>query len=158
MSYRTNLNGKQIFGNDVCFEEWIEFIKSEGIKVDSDGCYKGEIKNVMGMFATVDKIIKRMIKERHDNVLQGVSTRTGKPLPELTDLSNSEFLNDETSILEFNMHVVRNAYCFYPYHVYLAVENVIERAYDEIYQDDEIDWSLCTYRVKKGKKIRVSAG
>ena len=32
MSYRTRINGNQIFGNNEWHPEWIEFVKSQGIE------------------------------------------------------------------------------------------------------------------------------
>jgi hypothetical protein len=37
MSYRTEVEGFQIFGNNEYYKEWIEFISSEGIEVDEEG-------------------------------------------------------------------------------------------------------------------------
>ena len=34
MSYRTYVEGVQIFGNNEGYNEWIEFIRSQGIKID----------------------------------------------------------------------------------------------------------------------------
>ena len=36
MSYRTYINDTQIFGNHECYEEWIDFIKSQGIDANED--------------------------------------------------------------------------------------------------------------------------
>ena len=33
MSYRTYVNDTQIFGNNECYPEWINYIKSKGIEV-----------------------------------------------------------------------------------------------------------------------------
>lgn len=43
MSYRTSVNGIQIFGNNDYFDPWIDFIKSQGIEVDSEYNYHGYI-------------------------------------------------------------------------------------------------------------------
>ena len=34
MSYRTYIEDTQIFGNNECYKDWIEFIKSKNIEVD----------------------------------------------------------------------------------------------------------------------------
>jgi hypothetical protein len=41
MSYRTKVNGVQVFGNNESYPEWIEFIRSQKIDVDDEKCYKG---------------------------------------------------------------------------------------------------------------------
>ena len=38
MSYRTSVNGVQIFGNNEYYKEWTDFLKSKGIEIDEDGC------------------------------------------------------------------------------------------------------------------------
>lgn len=58
MSYRTRINGVQIFGNNEYYQEWIDFIRSEGIKDDEDGLYDGYIENLQGMFNAIDIITR----------------------------------------------------------------------------------------------------
>ena len=43
MSYRTTIEDFQIFGNNETYPEWLEFIKSQGITIDEEGNYSGEI-------------------------------------------------------------------------------------------------------------------
>ena len=105
MSYRTNVNDTQIFGNNEWYQEWIDFLKSEGIKVDREGLYDGYIVDLKGMFDTIDVITKRLIAERHKKVVAGEEDWEGKPLKELTDLSGSMWLDGETSILMFNVQM-----------------------------------------------------
>ncbi len=157
MSYRTTVNGTQIFGNNEYYIEWENFIKSQGIEIDEEGCYDGEITDVMGMFDAIDKITKRLIEERHFKVLNGETDYDGKPLTELTDLSDSMFLEGDRPILMFNRQMIENAYCFLPYQVYRVVEDVIERT-KSIYEKDGTEWICCTYKLKDGEKIRVHAG
>ena len=39
MSYRTNVNGTQIFGNNEWYGEWGEYLISKGIKISDEGLY-----------------------------------------------------------------------------------------------------------------------
>lgn len=157
MSYRTKVNGVQIFGNNDYFEEWADFLKSKGIKIDEDGCYDGEIDDVMEMFEVIDKITKSLIKKRHEDVEKGVTNLMGNPAKELADLSNSMWLSDDTPVLMFNQQMIKNAYCFLPYQIYKAVEDLIEKVPGQ-YEKDGVDWAFCTYKLKEGKKIKVHAG
>jgi len=157
MSYRTKINDIQIFGNNECYDEWLDFLKSKNIEIDEDGNYDGEIDDVMGMFETIDKITKRIIQKRHREVLNGETDFKGDPLRELTDLSQSMWLNDETPVLQYNEQMIKNAYCFLPYQVYLAVEDIIEKSTRQ-YEKDGVDWTFCFYKLKDGKKIKVHAG
>ena len=157
MSYITSVNGVQIFGNNEYYIEWKNFIKSQGIEIDDDGCYDGEIDDIMGMFDTIDKITKRLIEERKRQIQNKETDYEGKPLLELTDLSNSMWLDNNTPILMFNEQMLKYAYCFLPYQVYLAVKDVIEPTH-EVYKKDGVNWNFCTYKLKDGAKIRVHAG
>ena len=60
MSYRTTINGSQLFGNNEFCGEWIDFIKSQGIKIDDDGNYKGEIADFMAALTVIEKITMRL--------------------------------------------------------------------------------------------------
>lgn len=155
MVYRTYIENIQIFGNDEYYPEWIDFIKSKAIEVDEDGLYEGEIEDIQGMFEVIDKITRRLINERHERVEKGKKDFKGNPLRELTDLSDSIWLDEDTPILMFNKQIVENAYCFLPYQVYLAVEDKIKLTND--YSINGINWAFCSYKIKDGEKIEVRA-
>ena len=162
MSYITSVNGVQIFifSNNEYYIELENFIKSHGIEIDDDCCYDGEIDDVVGMLDAIDKITRRLIKERKCQIYNGETDYDGKPLLELTDLSNSmwlDWLDDDTPILMFDAQMLNYAYCFLPYQVYLAVKDVIEPTH-EVYKKDGVNWDFCTYKLKDGAKIRVHAG
>ena len=70
MSYRTTVNGYQIFGNNECYLDWIKFIQSQGIKVDLDNNYEGEITDVMGALIAIEKIIDKIETERCKQILE----------------------------------------------------------------------------------------
>ena len=156
MSYRTNVNGYQIFGNNEWYQEWADFIESEGIKIDEDGLYDGYIDNLQGVFDVVDKITRRLINERHEQVVVGELTFNEKPYKELTDFSDSIWLDDETPVLMFNIQMIEHAYCFLPYQLFKAVEDIIEKcAYGEL---GAVKLGFRYYRLKEGKRIHVNAG
>ena len=160
MSYRTEINNFQVFGNNEYYQEWIDFLKSENIEIDEEGSYDGYIDNLQGMFNTIDKITRRLINERHDEIVNVKRNNKwgGKPYPhrELTDLSDPLWLNDETPILMWNKQMIENAYCFLPYQVFEAVKDIIEIS-EEVYKDGTITWDMCSYKLKDGKKIHVHA-
>jgi hypothetical protein len=157
MSYRTNVNGTQIFGNNEWYQEWADFLKSEGIKVDEeDGLYDGYIDNLKGMFDVIDKITKKLINDRHEKVVASERDWGDKPYKELTDLSGSMWLDGETSVLMFDIQMIKNAYCFLPYQLFMAVEDIIE----ECKHDDPgaVVLGYRCYRLKDGERIHVHAG
>lgn len=156
MSYRTRINGVQIFGNNDYYQEWIDFIRSEGIKDDEDGLYDGYIENLRGMFNVIDTITRGLINNRHKQVVAGELTWEGKPYRELTDLSESVWLNDKTPLLMYNMQMIENAYCFLPYQLFKAVEDIIEQCeYDE---PQAVKLGHRYYKLKDGTKIHIYAG
>lgn len=157
MSYRTSVNDTQIFGNNEWYQEWIDFLKSEGIEVDEeDGLYDGYIDNLKGMFDTIDVITKRLIDDRHKKVIADEKNWNGKPLRELTDLSGSMWLDGETSILMFNVQMIENAYCFLPYQLFKAIENKIERCKHN--DPGSVVLGHKCYRLKDDETIHVHAG
>lgn len=158
MSYRTRINGVQIFGNNAYYQEWIDFIRSEGIEVDEDGSYDGHIENLQGMFNVIDTITRGLINDRHNQVVAGELTWEGKPYTELTDLTESMWLDDKTPLLMYNMQMIENAYCFLPYQVFKAVENIIEKSDVPYVSDDGKEWYFCSYKLKSGNKIHIYAG
>lgn len=157
MSYRTYINGTQIFGNNESYPEWIDFIESKGIEIDEDGIYDGYITDLQGMFNAIDRITQKLINDRHEEVLKGKKDWEGKPYRELTDLSKSMWLADNTPLLMYNMQMINHAYCFLPYQVYKAVEDIIERSDIPYISEDGREWYCCTYKLKPGMKIHVEA-
>ncbi len=157
MSYRTYINDTQIFGNNEGYQEWIDFIKSKGIEVDEDGIYDGYITDLQGMFNVIDKITQNLINKRHEEVLKGEKDWDGKPYTELTDLSEPMWLSNDTALLFCNMQMINYAYCFLPYQVYKAVEDIIEISDKPYISENGREWYCCTYKLKEGKKIHVEA-
>jgi len=147
MSYRTYIENTQVFGNNDYYKEWADFIESQGIKIDEDGAYDGEITDAQGMFDVINKITKELIKERHKQVEKG-ETCFGKPYKELADLT--DLIHEDENILFSNMYMINHTYCFLPYQVYKAVEDKLEEFKPRPYT------SIIT--LKPNVKIHVSAG
>lgn len=82
MSYRTKIENFQIFGNNESYEEWINFIKSQGIIINEEGLYSGEIKDFMGMITVLENITMNIEKERME--------KREKLCNEIRDLSKEE--------------------------------------------------------------------
>ena len=157
MSYRTSIDGVQIFGNNDYFPEWADFIKANGIEIDEDGCYFGYLYDVKGLFEVIDSITRKLIAEQHENVEKGLKNYvTGEPYREMTDLSDSMWFNEKTPLLMFNMRMVNDTYLFLPYQVYLILKDKIEHT--DSYESNGIEWFLCAYKLKEGEKIEVRAG
>ena len=154
MSYRTKIEGVQIFGNNEYYQEYADFLISQGIEIDEEGCYEGEITDVQGLFRVIDRITKNLITEAHKRV-KNKEVRFGKPCRELADFSDSMWLDDKTPVLVFDRYIINTAYVFLPYQVYKAVQDKIE---DKMGPVDVSCWFSLDFKLKDGETIRVSAG
>lgn len=63
MSYRTYVNGVQLFGNNEYYPEWIDFVKTQGAQVSEDGVYSCAITDFDGAMKAVQSITKRLVEE-----------------------------------------------------------------------------------------------
>lgn len=174
MSYRTYVNGVQLFGNNDCYPEWIEFIKSQGIEVNERCGYFGEVKDFMAMLQVVEQITLRIEKDRR--LMKKELMKALKTLPEenrkeayakfapqvksifdLTSIPN-ELENDKkndkfvTSLFDELTEYIRSGYAFLPYQLYLACKDKLEQA-DVFSTDGHFE----CYRLKDGETIHVRA-
>lgn len=156
MSYRTYVNGVQIFGNNETYEEWTDFIVSQGIKVNSENYYKGEITDFMGALAVIEKITLRLTKERSDLIKKngGLNGRF-RELFDWTNIPNkleSEDKDDKyrDSLFDKLMDLVDNSYAFLPYTFYLACEEMLKP--DKSFT---VDGHFRCYKLKEGAVITV---
>lgn len=158
MSYRTCINGTQVFGNNEYYPEWIEFIESQGIEVDDEGLYEGEITDFMGALETVEKITLRLSKERDERKKNLLEKFPEYPeTPSLFDWTDIPKKCEEKNMSLFDQlyDAVRNGYAFMPYALFMACQNKIEK-------DDYIDLEILQgnhfhrYKLKPGETIHVS--
>lgn len=158
MSYRTNVNNYQIFRNNDYYPEWIEFIVSQGIQVDEDGCYDGNITDFMGMLVTVEKITMKLNKERK-RLIEKSDTNKGKLLFDFTNIPDEverEIAENDvfcTSLFDRLSETIDNNYAFMPYALYLACKDKLEEA--GVFSTE--GHFLC-YKLKEGETIPVCAG
>ena len=177
MSYRTNVEGYQIFGNNESFQEWYDFIKSEGIDIDEEGRYDGFITNVMGAIEAIEAIIENLEKGRRlriDEFKKAYKNVSEKDLEEIKKntfvptsifdhrstfnsyLSQKEkYPNDKynSSLTDTMMDLYNNGYIF------MSI-NFIKACGDKIEPDHHfaIPGHFYCYKIKDGKKIHVHAG
>ena len=165
MSYRTSVNEVQIFGNNEYYPEWIEFIKSQGIEVNDDGCYDGEITDVMGALKTIEKIVMQLEKEHReekvdkweDNYITSESGELYKSLfnfsyiyDKVVDSEGKRYSNYLTDLL---IEIKNNSYVFMPLAFLQACGENIKKGHIS-----RTDGRLYTYSLVDGKKIKVHAG
>ena len=68
------------------------------------------------------------------------------------------FLSDRDPVLMFNLEMTKNAYIFLPYAVYNILRDKLEKDYKHPYEDGDVVWCFCSFRLKDGEKIKLSAG
>lgn len=141
MSYRTYAEGKQIFGNNEYYSKWINFIQSQGIKVDEDGCYKGYITDVQRAIEVIEEIVLDIEKANEGKSIFDLST-----ILEKAKKYNSP-ITDEL------MYHIECGYAFMPINFINACTKKIERVFGGDTRN-----RLYNYKVKPNKKIKVSAG
>ena len=165
MSYRTEVEGFQIFGNNESYKEWIEFIRSEGIEVDEEGYYEGNITNVMGAIKALEAIVLRLAEEREASnermIKMGMTTnRRGYPWRGLFDLTNiiTEVKNAdkddkyETSLLDRLIDASENGYMFLPLTFINACGDKLEP--DHVFSTYQ---HFHCYKIKEGEVIHTKA-
>lgn len=151
MSYRTYINGKQVFGNGEYYPEWIEYIKSKGIVIGQEGNYEGELDDFMEALDVVESIVIRLETERRENKKNGEKFFTQS----IFDLGNiyDDVANSKTnSLLDEELLYMKNGYMFMPYAFLKACENIIE---DKGYSFEGKHINI--FKLKDGCKIKVSA-
>jgi hypothetical protein len=167
MSYRTCVEGEQIFGNNDYYPEWIEFIKSQGIEVDEDQCYEGQIFDFMGALITIEKIVMRLHKEKEElrATLDGkIGNKKMYGLFDFTHIVDAIAMNNQVDengnrVLEYGdslfdelCDVLNSSYAFMPYALFAACEDKLE----PINSYSTKDHFYC-YKLKDGETIYVRA-
>lgn len=160
MLYKTYANNVQIFGDDACYPEWIDFIQSQEIAVDDENHYDGDITDFMAAVDVIESILKRLHKEREELRAQMPNT-TKKCLFDLSYIPNKVEAQEENeklkpkyylSLLDLLMQATEQAYCFFPYHFYMACNGLLEP--DKPFARPG---HLKCWKLKDGMKIHVRA-
>lgn len=164
MSYRTYIEDMQIFGNNELYDEWIEFLQSQGVEINEEGIYNGEITDFMGALQVIEKITLRLTKERkrliekfnennHKNKFRNLFDFTNIPdkLENQPKIEGYEYMS--FSLFDELEEIVNNSYAFMPFTFYLACKDKLEP--DKSFA---IDNHFSCFKLKDGESIKVSAG
>jgi hypothetical protein len=167
VSYRTYVEDTQVFGNNECYREWLEFIKSQGIKVDYDQCYEGEIHDFMGALVTIETIVMRLYKEaeaRRERFGGKIGNKKMYGLFDLTHMVDTIAMNNQVdengnrvfeygdSLFDELLDAINCSYAFMPYAFFVACKDKLE-AVDSYSTKDH----FCCYKLKDGETIHVNA-
>ena len=115
MSYKTYINGTQVFGNNEYYPEWIKYLKSKGITIGEDDEYDGEIDDFMEALDVVESIVIRLEAERRERKKNGEEFYS-LSLFDLGSIYDAVVANPtRESILDKEFYYLKNGYMFMPY-------------------------------------------
>lgn len=167
MSYRTYIEGIQIFGNNECYPEWLEFIKFQGIAIDEEHCYEGEIHDFMGALVAIEAIVMRLHKQKEAMIKEcggQIGNRKMYGMFDLTHIVDTMAIHNQVdehdkriydygvSLFDELRDVIDHSYAFMPYALFLACEDKLQSI--NAYTTE--DHFYC-YKLKDGETIHVRA-
>lgn len=161
MSYRTIVNGVELFGNNEYHKEWLDYVSNQGIVVKEDGSYKGNLTDFMGALQVIENITLRLNKERENRNEKMIENGFTPKLKNLFDWSDipEKILNQpkddkyNMSLLDKLFEVTNNGYAFLPYTFYLSCKDKLERV-SSFSTPNHFD----CFKLKDGEVILVEAG
>jgi hypothetical protein len=164
MSYRTTVEGRQIFGNNECPGKWIDYLVSKGIQMDEDYCYDGELDDFMEALAVIEAVTLDVYDSRA--ALRKELAEERSPMlsrcRDLYDWSStvddyrreaSAYPDFHDSLFDKVWDIVNNAYAFLPYQFYLACRDKIEPS-ESVYDKGH----LRSFKLKEGQTLKIHAG
>lgn len=154
MSYRVKVNDHQIFGNNETYPEWNAFIESQGITIDAEYCYNGEIKDIMQAITVLERITLRLHQERLEQMKQGIKAKNIFDLTHIPEELENQPSSDKfnNSLLDCLIDITTHGYMFLPQTLIKACENKLEQI-----QPYNTPGHFHCYRIKDGEIITVSA-
>lgn len=175
MSYRTYVNDVQIFGNNYYPDPWLEFISNQGIEIDYEGCYSGEVRDFNAMMEACEECVKQSVKSwniRRMEMLKYVEeSLKADPKNELALRKKAEFksrafdfsdIEDAVwgrdryeTLFDALYETVENNTIFAPLLLYHACEKLLipDMPYKKPFEPVRIR----RYKLKPGKSIKVQA-
>lgn len=175
MSYRTYVNGHQLFGNNEAFPEWHEFLLSQGVEIDDEGNYDGEIHDFMAALIVMENIVERLQKQRISNKEKLNNEIKEKNLSEeereyllnhiygVKSLFDLNFLYDDWqkqkgedfcfSLFDHLQEAIDSAYMFLPCQLYMACKDKLQKSSKCFATPGHFS----CYELKEGETISVSA-
>ena len=168
MSYRTEVNGVQIFGNNEYYPEWLDFIRSKGIEVGEEGQYNGAITDFMGAMDVCERIVLRIdderaaaraeLERRIERNDAEVDDWIRRQATSLFDLSEIRRKIDKGPVNGYRTHLL-DELCGLVDNGYLFIPMMLLRACQ---RDLELDLShpsrIRAYRLKPKRVMHVHAG
>lgn len=157
MSYRTYINGIQVFGNNEYYDEWFEFIRKQGIHIGEEYRYEGTLTDFMGAIEACESVVMRLEAERI--ALRAKAGPLENRYSSLFDLGyiKEKILHPDPAraynarLFDELYDLSDSGYLFLPMAVYRACK-------DDLALDPSHPSRFRAYKLKPGRLIRVSAG
>lgn len=101
-------------------DRWVEFIKSQGIEVDENGCYDGYFWDFMGALTILEDMTMYKAKQYQKEY--------GESIFDWSDISD-EIEGGGTSLLDETLDIIDNGIMFVPYEFYRACKGKLAWEY-----------------------------
>lgn len=126
MSYRIQVNGVQIFGNNEAPKAFLDFLREQGVKVGEDCCFEHTFEvgtlDVMKTVDAIEQAIKDIDEERKErlrkNSLRTINSMTARSLWDFSD--QEEYLKTAkeddlgVNITDLAFEIYTTGYIFIP--------------------------------------------
>ena len=171
MSYRVSVNGIQIFGNNARYQEWEDYIASQGIIPNEDGDYEGELHDFHTGILAMEAIVKRLMTERRADAAERLSrvekVLAGNPkslkparselIQSYFDFSEYERWIDEhiQTVFDACWEIASMGYAFMPFAFWMACRDMLEPIDPETEPDGAL--RVRKFRFKPGMSAHVRA-
>ena len=152
MSYRTYIEDKQIFGNNECYKDWIEFIKSKNIEVDEEYHYDGYLAGNDFMEALI--ALQNIVMQIEESSRKSRNASIFDYRDEYDAMVNSQNSGKYAdSYFDKLYSMINCGYAFLPYNLLLACQ-------PKLVGEDILTLPNHFYcwKIKDGEKIHVKAG
>lgn len=106
----------RFFSNNETYPEWNAFIESQGITIDEEYCYNGEIKDIMQAITVLERITLRLHQERLEQMKQGIKAKNIFDLTHIPEELENQPSGDKfnNSLLDMLNDITKNGYMFLP--------------------------------------------
>lgn len=173
MSYRVSVNGIQIFGNNARYQEWEDYIASQGIIPNEDGDYEGELHDFHTGILAMEAIVKRLMTERRADAAERLSrvekVLAENPNSEAAKQARSELIQSYFDFSEYERwidehiqtvfdacwEIASMGYAFMPFAFWMACRDMLEPIDPETEPDGAL--RVRKFRFKPGMSAHVRA-
>ncbi len=158
MAFRMRVNGKQLFGNNICYDQWTQYLLDQGFEIDEDGNFDGYLTDFDGALHVLESIVMDLESQRENQAAAGI--KDVKSLFDLSDIKTAVTAqNAGQGVIHDNLfdqlfERVEYGFLFLPLMFYECCRDMLEYA-------PEISGAthrIRSYKLKEGCRIHVHGG